>query len=54
MFLDLDLLASVIRDAAIGTAVDALDAYVIRGVTHNIPLLRYQVRVMRIRFETLI
>ena len=28
------------REEAIGTAVDALDSYVIRGVTHNIPLLR--------------
>lgn len=28
------------RDDAIQTAVHALDHYVIRGVTHNIPLLR--------------
>ncbi|KAG8178427.1 hypothetical protein JTE90_019136 [Oedothorax gibbosus] len=28
------------RDAAIGTMINALDAYVIRGVSHNIPLLR--------------
>ena len=28
------------RDAAIKTSIDALDNYVIRGVTHNIPLLR--------------
>jgi len=28
------------RDQAISTSIDALDHYVIRGVTHNIPLLR--------------
>merc|ERR1712241_1609134 len=28
------------RDAAIKTSIEALDSYVIRGVTHNIPLLR--------------
>ncbi|XP_015923066.1 propionyl-CoA carboxylase alpha chain, mitochondrial [Parasteatoda tepidariorum] len=28
------------RNAAINTMIDALDAYVIRGVSHNIPLLR--------------
>merc|ERR1719336_3422754 len=28
------------RDQAINTSIDALDHYVIRGVTHNIPLLR--------------
>ncbi|GFR08184.1 propionyl-CoA carboxylase alpha chain, mitochondrial [Trichonephila clavata] len=28
------------RDAAISTMINALDAYVIRGVSHNIPLLR--------------
>ena len=28
------------RDEAIKTSIDALDNYAIRGVTHNIPLLR--------------
>ena len=28
------------REDAIATSVHALDNYVIRGVTHNIPLLR--------------
>lgn len=28
------------RDEALGIMAQALDAYVIRGVTHNVPLLR--------------
>ena len=38
------------REEAISTSVKALDNYVIRGVTHNIPLLRDVLTEVNIQF----